>query len=149
MKRTAILAGLALALLPGTAWAPARCTVSGTTVAFGVFNPFGSTLTSTGTITVACHGGPPPATYTIALSTGNSGSFSSRNLSSGTDALNYNMYTSSSYTSIWGDGTGGSVTVTGSDESKTKTYTVYAQLPAPQGVTPAAYSDTITVTVTY
>lgn len=149
MRRFALPAALLLACVPGAAWAAVSCTVSATPVAFGTFNPFGSTVTSTGTITVACTKGNKSATYTIALSTGNSLSFAQRQTSITAPFLKYNLYTTSSYTSIWGDNTGGSVTVTGTDTTTTKNYTVYGQLPTPQGVTPNAYSDSITVTVTY
>lgn len=150
MRRFALPAALLLACVPGAAWAKtASCTVSATPVAFGTFNPFGSTVTSTGTITVACSGGTRNATYTIALSTGNSGSFAQRQTSIAAPYLMYNLYTTSSYTSIWGDSTGGSVIVTGSDTAATNNYTVYGQLPMPQGVTPNTYTDSITVTVTY
>jgi hypothetical protein len=63
--------------------------------------------------------------------------------------ISYNLYTTSAHSTIWGDGTGGSITVTGSDTTTTKNYTIYGQLPTPQGVTPNTYTDTITVTVTY
>ena len=150
MRRLALPAALLLACVPGAAWArTVSCTVSATPVAFGTFNPFGSTVTSTGTITVACSSGSKSATYTIALSAGNSGSFAQRQTSTTAPYIKYNLYTTSGYTSIWGDGTGGSVTVPGSDTTITSTFTVYGQLPTPQGVTPAGYTDSITVTVTY
>lgn len=152
MRRLALPAALLLACVPGAAWAAAKqasCTVSATPVAFGTFNPFGSTVTSTGTITVACSSGSKSATYTIALNAGNSGSFAQRQTSTTSPYVKYNLYTTSGYTSIWGDGTGGSVTVTGTDTTITSNFTVYGQLPTPQGVTPNTYSDSITVTVTY
>ena len=152
MRRFAVPAALLVVCVPGTAWAASKntsCTVSATPVAFGSFNPFGATVTSTGTITVACSSGSKNATYTIALSTGNSGSFATRQTSTSMPYLSYNLYTTSGYTSIWGDGTGGSVTVTGTDTTATNNYTVYGQLPTPQGVTPQGYTDNITVTVTY
>lgn len=151
MTRLAFPAALLLVCVPGAAWAKATCTVSATTLAFGAsVNPFGSTLTPTGTVTVACTKGSTTTTYTIALSAGKSTSFAQRYMEDAAlDKLNYNIYTSSALTTIWGDSTGGSSTVSGVDEAATKTYTMYGQLPLPQGVTPNSYSDSITITVTY
>jgi spore coat protein U-like protein len=51
---------------------------------------------------------------------------------------------------IWGNGTAGTVTVSAHVPSNgTQNNTVYGQIPALQGVRPGAYTDTITVTVTY
>ena len=149
MRRALFVAAVMVAGIPGVAWAAAVCTASATSVAFGTINPFGSAITPNGTITVACTGGGVGNTYTIALSTGGAGTYAMRKMTSGTNTLNYNLYTSSALSSIWGDGTGGSATVTGSDEKATSNFTVYGKLPTPQGVTPSSYSDTITVTVTY
>jgi spore coat protein U-like protein len=136
-------------LSPGLAWGAAVCTVSATPVDFGTLNPFGAAVTSSGTITVACTGGGNGQTYTIGLSTGGSGTYATRQMNSGTNSLSYNLYTSSALSSIWGDGTGGSATVTGTGLKSTSDFAVYGKIPMPQGVTPSSYSDTIMVTVTY
>ena len=149
MRRALLIPALLVAGIPGVAWAAAVCTASATSVAFGTFNPFGSPATSNGTITVACTGGGVGNTYTIALSAGGAVTYATRKMTSGTNTLNYNLYTSSALSSIWGDGTGGSATITGSNEKSTSNFTVYGKLPTPQGVTPSSYSDIITVTVTY
>lgn len=155
MRRFALPAALLLACVPGAAWAKATCTVSATTVAFGAsINPFGSTLTPTGTITVACTKGSTTTTFTIALTAGNSGSFTQRYMKdSASNHLNYNIYTASNLSTVWGDNTGGSQMVTGVNEAATTTYTMYGQLPLPQALGaatyPDAYSDSITITVTY
>ena len=149
MKRALFMAALMVAELPGTAWAAAVCTASATPLAFGTIDPLGSTITSNGTITVACTGGATAATYTVKLSAGNSGSFATRQMKSGTNTLNYNLYTSSALSTIWGDATGGSSSVTGTNTKVTSNFSVYGKVPTPQAVTPSSYSDSITVTVTY
>ena len=148
VRRLSLLSAFLLCLLPGVAQAAASCTAAATTIAFATINPFGAPVTSNGTITVACSGGTTGATYTIALSKG-SGTFATRTMKSGANALNYNLYTTSALSTIWGDGTGGTSTVTGTNTKITSLFTVYGRLPTPQGVSPAVYSDTITVTVTY
>lgn len=147
MTRTAALAAVLL-LLPASARA-ATCTVSATPVAFGVYPPFsGTPTTSTGTTTVHCVAGA--ANIVIALSTGGGGAYANRRMSNGASNLTYQLYSDAAHTMIWGNGTAGTVTVSAHVPSNgTQNNTVYGQIPALQGVRPGAYTDTITVTVTY
>jgi spore coat protein U-like protein len=122
-------------------------------MAFGNYNAASPTAaTANATITVACVN---PANdldpFTIALSKGSSATYSPRTLTSGANTLNYNIYTTSGFTSIWGDGTGGTVTVNynGAGNPNSLTYTAYGRVPAGQYVAAGSYADTITVTVTY
>lgn len=143
MRRAARLAALALVVA-----APARatCTVTATPVAFGAYLPFSAAPTdSTGTVSLHCG---PPADVVIALSTGGSGSYASRLMASGGSHLNYQLYSNAARTTVWGDGTGGTVTVSES-VTGSETSTVYGRIPALQGVAPGFYVDTITVTVTF
>src|SRR5580700_8817319 len=79
------------------------CTVSANTLSFGTYNPLsGSPLTATTTVSATCTESTP---YTLALNAGNTGNFTNRLLVSGGNTLNYNLYTSSSHTTVWGDGT--------------------------------------------
>ncbi|BBA33301.1 spore coat U domain-containing protein [Methylocaldum marinum] len=63
------------------------------------------------------------------------------------------MYTDSARSSIWGDGSAGTQTV--SDGyllgllTVTRHYPVYGRIPADQNVSPGVYLDTIFVTVLY
>ncbi|HXS20313.1 MAG TPA: spore coat protein U domain-containing protein, partial [Steroidobacteraceae bacterium] len=84
--------------------------------------------------------------YTVSMSAG-SGTLTSRVMKSGGSQLDYNLYTNSTHTTIWGDGTSGTVKV--SATSLGATYTVYGLIPALQNVPVGSYSDTVTVTVTY
>lgn len=80
----------------------------------------------------------------------NSGGFNPRKmrLTSGTDLLNYNLYTSATYTDIWGDGTSGTVTVWGKFlKNKPENMTVYGRIPSGQDVRAGTYTDTLTVTL--
>lgn len=115
---------------------------------FGNYNPLASSNTdATGNIQITCTNN---TSYSIALSAGGSGSYSTRQLSDGSsNNLNYNLYTSSSYNSIWGDGTGNSDAVNQTGTGSQDTVTVYGRITAGQSVANASYSDTITVTVTY
>jgi spore coat protein U-like protein len=68
--------------------------------------------------------------------------------------LQYNLYTTAALGTVFGDGTAGTATVagTGAGVATAVAVTVYGQLPdnaTNQAAVPGAYSDTITVTVTY
>lgn len=144
----------------------ASCTVSATGVAFGAYNRLSmAPADSTGTMTVQCTGGagllsPENVSYTSALNAGSSGSFSPRRMASGANLLNYNLYTTSAHTTIWGNDSDGTSTIGGvftlgtcfvlcSNETESRNHTLYARIPANQNVPAGTYSDTITVTVTY
>lgn len=121
---------------------------------FGVFSSFAQ-MTFNGTVTLSCVGtGRNP--YTIALTTGNSGSYALRRMRSGANLLPYNLYTDESYTQIWGDGTGGSAVVSGSLDLDTSqpsgsvSHTVYGRVPnLPRRPAAGIYTDSIMVTINY
>jgi spore coat protein U-like protein len=162
MRRTLILAaGLLLALLfPGQARAciglGCSCSVSAPAMSFGLYNPLSlSAVNSGSSIHVTCS---TPVlgvlvSYTLAMSPGVSGSYSARRLRSGANTLQYNLYTSPSHATVWGNGTAGTGTVADSHLfmlfSHTHSYSVYGRLPGGQNVPPGVYNDTITLTVTY
>ncbi len=139
-------------LLAPAAWASCVSTsVSSTGVAFGIFS--GSQVASLGTISFTCVGSGN-TNYTIALSTGGSGTYSVRHMSNGPATLSYNLYRDAAHTLIWGNGTGGTVVASGTivlrgTTSQTANWPVYGLLPAQPTPGPGAYSDTIIVTVTY
>src|SRR5690242_7758826 len=78
----------------GSAWGMS-CSVAATGVNFGVYNPLsGAPAAATGTVTVTCDVLVGLlASWTVALNTGNSGSFAPRLLRSGGNHLTYNLYT--------------------------------------------------------
>lgn len=168
-----LLSGL-LACFPKIALAASSCfgsptvTVSSAGMAFSnydVMNP-GPTL-ETGGITVSATCGisglPFTVNYSIAISTGSSGSFTPRSMTSGATKLQYNLYTNAALTSIWGDGTGGtqtvSNTVNGTCQNQffgigftcngSQTDAAYGSIPAMQNVVAGDYSDTLNITVNF
>ena len=139
------------------AWALLQsCTVSGVPVSFGIYNPLaGAPTTATGTVTVSC-----TVTligflesWTVALSSGNSGNFTTRRLANGSSSLSYNLYTSAAYTSVWGDGSGSTSVASGSSllgvGTTNTNYTVYGRIPAGQDAAAGTFTDTIVVTLNY
>ena len=146
MRQPLVLLALIVGLVPVMAQAAVVCTASATSVSFGTVQF--SSVNSTGTVTVTCTANDN--SISVALSTGGSASYAPRKMSSGANKLNYNLYKDSARTLIWGNGTGGTVTNSGSATLATPlVLTVYGQVPAQALPAPGSYSDTITVTVTY
>ena len=132
-----------------------QCTIGVTPVSFGNYETFSSIPTdATGTITVNCGFRVVRATVTLGVSS-TSGTFNPRRMkrSTGSDLLDYNIYTDTARTVIFGDGTGGTSNVlfrrpTGPPRDWSETVTTYARIPPGQNVSVGAYSDTLTATVT-
>lgn len=144
MKRRFATLALLSGLILSARVLAASCTVNTVGVAFGSYDVFKKGATnSTGRIRLKCSSS---LSYTIALSAG-AGTMASRVMTHGADDLQYNLYTDSTRTTVWGDGTSGSVTMRGLGNQVA--YTVYARIPARQNVPAGSYSDTVTVTVTY
>jgi spore coat protein U-like protein len=150
----AVAFGLAT-LLASRVVLAASCTASTSGLSFGTYDPFSpSPVSITGTVTVTCQ-----VTvgllfgYSIQLDGGTGGTVAARAMSSGANRLGYQLYTTATHTTVWGDGTSGSVTVSDSYLvvlfTTAKPYTIYGYVPALQMVAPGGYSDTVTVLVTY
>lgn len=139
-----------------TATVSASCSVTTSAVAFGAYTASsGSANDASGAVTVTCTSG---TTYSVALDAGaypsTAGDASTRRMSDGSSHyLSYSLYLDSGRTTLWGDGANGtsvnpaSGTFTGDGSAQGRT--VYGRVPANQYVTPGAYSDTVTATVTY
>jgi spore coat protein U-like protein len=129
----------------------AACSVSTTPVNFGSYDVFSTSPTdSTGLITITCDETPAPWAPVSIGPSPNSGGFNPRKmrLTSGTDLLNYNLYTGATYASIWGDGTSGTVRVWRTFRRNIpQNLTVYGRIPPGQDVPAGTYTDTLTVTL--
>lgn len=113
---------------------------------FGVYNPVmsGDNLSSSN-VSITCS---PTTTYTITLSTGNSNSFTDRQMFGGykgTDILHYNLYLDSGRTSIFGDGTSGTSYISTSNSNNN----IFAKIPQLQNVSAGSYSDNIILDLTF
>ena len=117
-------------------------------VSFGtydVFSPFANN-NGVGSITVRCQGGG--SNFLVTLSSGQSNSYAARKMKSGGNTLNYNLYTSAARIVVWGDGTGGSGTMTVSKNSNT-TMGIFGQIPAGQDAAVGMYTDNITTIISF
>jgi spore coat protein U-like protein len=123
------------------------CTVNATGLGFGSINPLSTTdATSVATITVSC---TTLTSYFIALSAGGGGSFQQRVMRSGGDVLAYQIYSDLANSVVWGDGSGGTSTVSASASAAGTTSNAYGRVPHQPSAVPGTYTDTIIVTVSY
>jgi spore coat protein U-like protein len=72
----------------------------------------------------------------------------------GSTKLNYNLYSDGARLTVWGDGTGGTSTVSSgpfnlSGSTYNKDYIVYGRIPAQTGLGAGSYLDTVVITLTY
>ncbi|MGH8293071.1 MAG: Csu type fimbrial protein [Gammaproteobacteria bacterium] len=148
LKFTLLLAGI-LAVLPLTARA-ANCTVSTRTMAFGNYNPLTAAARNVAPVVIVavCTG---RGTLTAALSTGRSNSYINRYMTSAatSDQLDYQLYTSVTPTTIWGDGSGATAVVTRKFRNNTVRLRAFGQISAMQNIAAGKYTDLITATVTF
>jgi spore coat protein U-like protein len=170
-RRSRRSCALRLAFLLGTLgvapWAHAQqvedCTVSSTPVAFGIYDPLGTTpLDGSGQVTVDCRRTNSVA-FVTSLSRGAAGSYAPRAMNSGGNSLQYNLYTNAARTIVFGDGTGGTSTVlcfTGvtlngcigsnpSGQGRRAVLPFYGRISAGQDAATGNYLDTVQVTIVF
>ncbi|HEY2677705.1 MAG TPA: spore coat protein U domain-containing protein [Steroidobacteraceae bacterium] len=136
-----------------TATVQSTCSATATALAFPNYTPGTGTLTGNTNINVKCTKNTP---FTVALNAGSTTGdvYAQRLMASGTNTLQYNLYTTAALSTVFGDGTSSTSTVggTGAGVATAVAVTVFGQLPdnaTNQAAIPGNYSDTITVTVTY
>lgn len=125
------------------------CTITSSPgVDFGSYDPVtGTQADGASTVQVSCNGN---ATVTLAISSG-PGSFGMRQLLGLGDSLNYNLYTDATRQTVWGDGTGGTQTVslTIRGAPRTGIFTVYGRIFSGQDVGVGNYSASLVMTVNF
>jgi len=133
-----------------TATVAKNCVIGSGPLALGAFDGTND-LAATSTITVRCTNG---TTYNVDLSKGASPNYSARTMSNGTDQLVYNLFTDTTYTNVWGDGSTGTVRVagTGTGFAAVTNLTVAGRLLASANTGPVGagnYTDTIVASIVY
>ena len=135
-----------------TATVSKNCIISAPNLNLGTFDGTNDLATSS-TISVNCTSLTP---YSVDLDKGSSGSYAMRTLVNGADRLNYNLYSNNTYTTVWGDTSGGTGRANGTGAgmaaAQTQTHTVYGRLRAVDNtgaVGAGSFSDTIIATITY
>jgi spore coat protein U-like protein len=122
------------------------CTVTATNLAFGTYSE--AQVDASSTITTDCNNG---SAYNIGLNAGTapSATVTTRQMTGPAGALlNYSLFSDAGHSVNWGN-TVGTDTVPSTGTGAPQNFTVFGRLPASQFVTTGAYTDTITVTVTF
>lgn len=140
----ALVAAAATLLADNAAAAPECKNLSVAPLIFPEYDVFATAVgRSTTNISYTCP--PPMDPPVVSLSRGSSASFSPRQMTQGTERLNYNLYVDPLCLTVWGDGTGGTVTVSLPIGNK-RTWPIFGCLPAQQDVAVGDYADVITIT---
>lgn len=168
LTRVALLVALATSLLASVASAATQtttfnvtanvvknCTISAANLAFGNYDPVvanaAAPLNMTSTVTVACTKG---ATATVGLDAGQHSAQAvgtTRAMTSGGGTptyLSYEIYQDAGHLSVWGNSGAGLENYTAASKAATALID-YGQIPAGEDLPVAAYSDTVTATITF
>jgi spore coat protein U-like protein len=126
--------------------------VTATDLAFGAYTAqTGSPLQGQTLLRATC---TPGSTYNVGLNEGatSGATINQRQMKptsgTGTQNLNYQLYSDSARSVIWGN-TPGTNTVTGVGTGLAVDHTVFGAIPGSQVVPAGAYEDTITVTISF
>lgn len=136
----------AASLLVQATVAPA-CTVNPATLAFGSYDPYGANaaapLDAQAAIDIACTRNTP---WTVGLGTGNNPLGAMRQMASGAQRLQYQLYSDSGRATVWD----GIATVGGTATSVAPvSLPVYGRVPAGQIVIAGPYADAVTSTINF
>ena len=166
--RKVLLAGVALAAFAAYAAGPARaetataemtvqatatatCTVAAGTLDFGSYTG-ASDVDGSATITVNCGSVEPSNLVYVTFGLGSHADSTQRRMAddgTGTQFLNYNLYSDSGRTTALGDTDQLSVTLSLNTGEYGGEATVYGRVPSGQNVKAGTYTDTVVVTLNY
>ena len=136
---------------PITASVGADCTLSIPDVSFGTVTRLTSPINAATNATVTCTSGAP---WTLAMNAGSTpgNTYAARRMSlggSGPGAVQYQIYRDSGPVNVWGNGTSGTVTRSGTGVGVPQSIPIYLQVPAQTPQAEGTYSDTVTATLTF
>ena len=126
----------------------ASCSVvSATAINFGSVATIPANIDQTSTLTVNCSSTTP---YTVGLGVGGGTGATTavRKMVNGVNVVNYTLYRDAARTQLWGT-TIGTDTVAGTGSGANQALTIYARTPTQAVPPPGAYTDAVTITITY
>lgn len=127
-----------------------NCVVSTTPITLGNIDATSTAARdATGGISVTCTNG---ASWSAAADAGATAGATpgARQMVNGTNVLDYALYSDSTRTTLWGDGTAGTSAITDIGSGSAQAKVIYATvLPGQVAARAGVYSDQISVTVTY
>lgn len=125
-------------------------TTPATDMGFGTVQLLNTNYTATSTVSVTC---TTDAAYDLALDDGGNASATTRRMTDdGTNFVSYRLYSDAAHTTLWGDDTTFGSVNAGTGNGIEQDITVYGRVESGDNATtpPAgAYSDTVTVSVTF
>lgn len=129
----------------------ADCTLAIPNVSFGTVNNLSSPRDTSTNATVTCTSGAP---WTLSLNAGSTpgNTYAQRYMSlggSGPGVVQYQIYRDPGPANIWGNGTAGTVTRTGTGIGTAQTIPIYLRVPAQGAHAEGTYRDTVTATLTF
>lgn len=141
------MAGTKTASMSVSAVVNSACSVVATPVAFGLYETTGAAVDADGQVAVTCAVG---TAYAVGLNAGAAASASTaaRKLDSSAGQLSYNLYQDAARSVVWGNAVGAD-TVSGTYAAGQQPLTVHGRIAGGQPAAAGAYSDTVTVTITY
>jgi spore coat protein U-like protein len=130
----------------------ATCSVNAATLNFGSTGLLSSPITASTSLSVTCTNSTP---YSVGLDNGSNFN-TTRRMKQGTNFIGYGLYTDAGLTNPWTTASSSTTCTTtsscalGTGNGSAQSITVFGQVPA-LGTAPApgAYTDTVTITVTY
>ena len=143
--RLAPIAAAACIFLPAAARA-ASCSNLSATLTFGpaAYDVYSTAdVTQAGTISYKC---PPPLAPVVSLSASANGAYRPRQMTSGANMLNYDLYFDAAMTIVWGTGADSHPVPSGAGQ---QTVPLYGRIFAQQDAAVGSYADTITVTFNF
>ena len=151
IRKIFVMMTLSAGMMLQASSAGAACSLGGAAIAFGSYdflNPL--PFDTIGSLVFQCN--QKDHNVMITLSKGNGSSYAARYMVSGSQQLSYNLYRDTTRTIVWGDGSGGSqayIINNPQPNNRDITLPIFGRIPPSQNVKVGAYSDTITVTLTY
>ena len=140
------MAGTASSSFPVNATISTACALGATAMSFGEVSVSGvATIQndSTSTVTVTCTNG---GSYSVSLDGGLNGVAAQRNMASGSDRLNYDLYKDAARGTVW---TNVTAPHAGVGNGIAQAITLYGRVAAGLPFTAGIYTDTVSVTITY
>jgi spore coat protein U-like protein len=125
-----------------------NCKITATSIAFSAYDPVGANdtaaLNGEGSVSVQCTKGATPS---IALSAGANASGTQRRLASGSERLNYALFSDSNRYTAWTTST--NVTLGQAPSKVARVLSVYAAIDGGQDVAAGTYTDVLQATVNF
>jgi len=126
-----------------------NCLISATNLNFGTEGVLNANIDTTNTISIICTRG---TAWTASLNAGSGagGTVALRRMTGpNASTIGYTIYRNATHTEVWGDGTLGTFSVTGTGTGMMQGSTGYGRVPPQSTPRSGTYTDTVILTVTY